>query len=117
MIAGLRGQSDFPKLEYLGIVDSEIQDELTEVVLASKYMGQISTLDLSMGTLTDEGGALLLEKLPAYPNVKTLDVHYHYLTDEMMEKLENLPIAVDVSEQNEAEEYHGEIWMNAMLTE
>ncbi len=117
MIAGLLGQSDFPKLEYLGIVDSEIQDELTEVVLASKYMGQISTLDLSMGTLTDEGGALLLEKLPAYPNVKTLDVHYHYLTDEMMEKLENLPIAVDVSEQNEAEEYHGEIWMNAMLTE
>lgn len=109
--------ADFPSLTYLGIVDSEIQDELTEVVLASKYMGQISTLDLSMGTLTDEGGALLLEKLPAYPNVKTLDVHYHYLTDEMMEKLENLPIAVDVSEQNEAEEYHGEIWMNAMLTE
>ncbi len=116
-IVELLEQSDFPKLEYLGIVDSEMQDELAEAVLASKYMGQISTLDLSMGTLTDKGGALLLEKLPAYPNVKTLDVHYHYLTDEMMEKLENLPIAVDVSEQNEAEEYRGEIWMNAMLTE
>ncbi len=48
--------ADFPELEYLGIVDSEIQDELTEAVLESKFMGQIHTLDLSCGTLSDKGG-------------------------------------------------------------
>ncbi len=110
-------KSDFPCLEYLGIVDSEIQDELTQIVLESKYIGQIHTLDLSMGTLTDKGGALLLEKIPAQTNIRKLDVHYHYLSDEMMDKLCELPIEVDVSEQNEDDEFDGEIYRNAMLTE
>ena len=80
-------------------------------------MGQIETLDLSLGTLTDRGGALLLEKLPAYPGVKKLDVHYHYLSDEMMGKLKALPMEVDVSEQEKASVYRGETYYNAMLTE
>ena len=69
-------QADFPKLTYLGITDSEIQDELAGIVLESKYMTQIETLDLSLGTLTDQGGKLLLQKLPEYPNIKNLDIHY-----------------------------------------
>ena len=109
--------SDFPKLTYLGITDSEIQDELTEVVLESKYIRQITTLDLSNGTLTDKGGELLLEKIPGLPNIEKLDLHYHYLSDEMMEKLENLSLDVDVSEQEEADEWDGKLWYNAMLTE
>lgn len=116
-IKELLAKADFPKLQYLGITDSEIQDELTKVVLECKFMPQIETLDLSMGTLTDAGGALLLEAVPKFPNIKTLDVHYHYMSDEMEEKLKNLPICVDVSEQNEPDEYHGTIYMNAMLTE
>lgn len=116
-IKELLEKADFPALTYLGIVDSEIQDELTALVLESRFMGQIDTLDLSLGTLTDKGGALLLEKIPGYPNIKKLDVHYHYLSDKMVEQLKKLPIEVDVSEPNEPDEYHGRIYMNAMLTE
>ena len=116
-IKALLEEPDFPKLEYLGIEDSEIQDELVQVVLESKYMKQLHTLDLANGTLTDKGGELLLGKLPSYPNIKVLDVHYHYMSEEMEEKLKALPIEVDTSESNEPEEYRGEIWMNAMLTE
>ena len=39
------------------------------------------------------------------------------MSDEMGEKLKTLPAQVDVSDPNEQEEYDGEIWMNAMLTE
>lgn len=116
-IRKLLEDAEFPELRYLGIVDSEIQDELTEVVLESKFMRQITTLDLSCGTLTDKGGQMLLEKLPQFPNIKKLDVHYNYLSEEMVEKLEGLPVEIDASESEEAEEYHGEIYMNAMLTE
>lgn len=116
-IRTLLADSNFPKLDYLGIADSEIQNELTEVVLGCKYMNQITTLDLSCGTLTDQGGALLLEKLPGFSNIKKLDVHHHYLSDDMMKKLEALPIETDLSEQEEAEEWDGKLWYNAMLTE
>lgn len=116
-IRELLANSDFPNLTYLGIVDSDMQDELAQVVLECKYIRQIETLDLSCGTLTDKGGSLLLEKLPELSNIKKLDVHHHYLSGEMMEKIGNLSIEVDVSEQEEAEEWNGELWYNAMLTE
>lgn len=116
-IKELLANSNFPELTYLGIVDSEIQDELTEVVLESKYIGQITTLDLSCGTLTDKGGSMLLEKLSGLSNIKKLDVHHHYLSDEMMGKLEKLSVETDLSEQEEAREWKGKLWYNAMLTE
>jgi len=116
-VKDLLNNADFPKLTYLGITDSEIQDELTEVVLQSKYIHQIETLDLSNGTLTDKGGKLLLEKLPSLSNIKKLDVHYHYMTDKMVEALEKLPIEMDLSDVNEPDRWDGEVWYNAMLTE
>lgn len=115
-------KSDFPKLVYLGLTDSEIQDELAEVVLESKYISRIRTLDLSMGSLTDKGGELLLTKLPSYPNIEVLDVHYHYMSDEMMRKLEDLNhqhIEVNASEQEKpyTSSYDGEVYYTPMLTE
>ena len=116
-IRELLEKADFPQLSYLGIVDSEIQDEVTEVVLSSKFMGQISTLDLSMGTLTEKGGALLLAQLPSWPNIRKLDIHYHYVPEEMVEELEKLPMEVDASEAEEPDVYDGTVYLNAMLTE
>ena len=116
-IEELLEKSDFPALENLAIVDSEIQDEICKAVLDSKYMKQINRLELSMGTLTDKGGQLLLDKLPEFPNVECLDVHYHYLSDEMMEKLEALPIEVNTDYQEEPDEDDDETYYYAMLTE
>ncbi len=115
-------QSDFPRLVYLGLTDSEIQDELAEVVLESKYISQIRTLDLSMGSLTDKGGELLLTKLPSHPNIEALDVHYHYMSDEMVRKLEDLNhhhIEVNASEQEKpyTSSYDGTVYYTPMLTE
>lgn len=116
-IKSLLDHMDFPNLEYLGIADSEIQDQLAEVVLKNKIMGQLHTLDLSCGTLTDKGGVLILETVPQYPNLEKLDVHYHFMTKDMVKKLQALPVEVDASDANQPDEYDGEIYLYAMLTE
>ncbi|MDO4167923.1 MAG: STM4015 family protein, partial [Eubacteriales bacterium] len=116
-IAALLEQSDFPKLRSLGICDSEIQDEVTKLVLESKYIDQLHVLDLSQGTLTDKGGKLLLAQLPAHSGIQELDLQYHFLSDEMMEKLAALPIDVNVEEQNEPDEYDGDLYYYPCLTE
>lgn len=118
-VRSLLANSDFPKLEYLGIADSEIQDELTAVVLDCKYIDRITTLDLSCGTITDKGGELLLKKLPELKNLKKLDLSYNYLSDEMKDKLTAAAPAVemDLSDSQEADEWDGELWFNAMVTE
>lgn len=117
-VRSLLANSDFPELEYLGIADSEIQDELTAVVLDCKYIDSITTLDLSCGTITDKGGELLLKKLPELKNLKKLDLSYNYLSDEMKEKLTAAAPAVemDLSDSQEADEWDGELWYNAMVT-
>ncbi len=117
-LESLLSESDFPKLSYLGLTDSENQNEIAEMVLNSKYISQIATLDLSNGTLTDEGGQLLLDKIPEYPNIKELNLEYHFLSDEMMEKLEGLEgVEVCVDDPQEADEYDGEVYYYPMLTE
>lgn len=117
-IKELLTQSDFPELTYLGITDSEIEDEIAEAVLDCKYINQITTLNLSMGSLTDRGGQMLLDKLPDYPNIKALDLEYHFLSDEMMDQLQEMDgIEVNVDDEQEADEYDGEVYYYPMLTE
>ncbi len=118
-IKSLLTNSDFPALTYLGLVDSNMQDEVTQAVLESKYMSQLVDLDLSCGTITDKGGDMILQKLADYPNIKHVDVTYNYFSDEMIHKLRKSPCGVtfDYDDQQEAEEWDGEIWYNPMLTE
>jgi len=120
-IKDLLEKAEFPKLKYLGILDSEIQDELAEVVLDSKYMKQIETLDLSYGTLTDKGGELVAEKLKAYPNIKKVIIEYHYLSDQGIQNLQQAMKALGkdlkIEDQQEEDEYDGEIYYYAMITE
>lgn len=116
-IENMLTESDFPCLKELGIMDSEIQDDVAKAVTKSKYMKQVETLDLSLGVLTDEGGQVLLDTLPANSNIKTVNLEYHYMSDAMMAKLSALDAEVNVDDQQESEEYHGEIYRYPMLTE
>ena len=116
-IEAMLSKSDFSRLEVLGIMDSEIQDEITEVVVKSKYMDQIEVLDLSMGSLSDKGGGILLEELPRHENIRFVNLEYHYMSDEMMKKLKGLAVSVNVDDQQEDDEYDGEIFRWPMLTE
>ena len=70
-IRSLLANSDFPRLSYLGLTDSELQNEVAAAVLESKYIGQIETLDLSEGTLNDKGGEVLLAGCLGIPTLKS----------------------------------------------
>lgn len=116
-IGTLLKESDFPNLQCLAIMDSEIQDDVVKLVLESKYIKNVNTLDFSLGTMTDEAGALLAEQLGNYPNIKSLHVDENYLSDAMIEKLSALSIEVTADEQKEEDDYDGEIWRYASVTE
>ncbi len=105
--------ANFPNLKYLGLNDCEWQDEVVEIVCESAFMKQLDVLDFSNGTLTDEGGAILLETIPKYENIKKVDLHYHYMSSKMMKKLKALSCEVDVSEANDPDDEY----MYPMLTE
>ncbi|WP_028546460.1 STM4015 family protein [Paenibacillus taiwanensis] len=93
----------FPQLTYLGLKDSEIQDEIAIAVANAPIVDQLHTLDLSMGTLTDEGAEALLnsEKIR---KLKHLNLSYHYMSDEMMNRWKQSGLNVDISDQQDSDE-------------
>ncbi|GAA1956838.1 STM4015 family protein [Kitasatospora viridis] len=96
--------SRFPALRHLGLEDSELADEIASAVAGAPVVARLESLSLAMGTLTDEGATALLSGQPL-THLRALDLHHHFLSDEMIERIRlALPEAeVDLSEQEREE--------------
>jgi hypothetical protein len=94
----------FPGLKFLGLKNSEIQDDIAIALSASPFVQQLDILDLSMGTLSDKGGEALLNS-PYIKELSFLNLRHHYLSDEMMAKLQDLGITINLEEQEIADKY------------
>ena len=85
--------------------------------MAAPVVRSVEELDLSLGNLSDEGGKALL-KLPTDAKLKRLDLHHHYLSDEVMEQLSRLPFKVNVDDRQETDEDgDGEVYRYIAVSE
>lgn len=100
----------FPGLRYLGLRNADNADEIAAALATAPVVARLETLDLSLGTLTDTGAEALLAGQSLH-HLRKLDLHHHYLSNDMMAKLAAAPpgVTVDVSEQEEPDEYDGEV--------
>lgn len=96
---------NFPELRVLGLQNSDRQDEICELVAGSAIVRRLETLDLSMGVLTDKGGRHLL----SLTHLKNLDLHHHYLSEqvsaELVATLGAAGVTVDVDDVQEPHTY------------
>ncbi|WP_327420998.1 STM4015 family protein [Streptomyces sp. NBC_01527] len=103
-LAPLLSGSRFPRLHHLGLRNSELQNEIARAVASAPVVAQLRTLDLSNGTLGDEGAAALLEGQPL-THLERLDLHHHFLTEPVERRikaaLEPHGVQVDLSEREE----------------
>lgn len=102
----LRGER-LPALRRLGLMDSEITDEICAAVATAPVIARLSELDLSMGLLTDDGAEALLSGQPL-THLRSLDLRHHYLTEPMAERVRKaLPgteVLIDEAEEEEPED-------------
>jgi len=89
-----------PALRHLGLEDSEIQDEIAAAVAGAPVVARLESLSLAMGILTDQGAEALLAGQPL-THLRKLDLHHHFLSDTMIERVRAaLPgVEVDLDEQ------------------
>lgn len=101
-------QDRFNHLTYLGLKNSEIQDEITIACVNAPVLNHLQTLDLSLGVLSNTGAQALLDSADKLAHLKFLNLHYNYLTNSMVEKLEALAkskgFAIDVSSDADIDE-------------
>lgn len=103
-----------PALRHLGLEDSEIQDEIAAAVAGAPVVGRLESLSLAMGTLTDRGAEALLSGQPL-THLRKLDLHHHFLSDAMIERVKAALPGVEV-DLDEKEEPDGD-WFYAAVTE
>ncbi|MBW4694065.1 MAG: STM4015 family protein [Lyngbya sp. HA4199-MV5] len=105
-LAAILDELIFPGLTYLGLRNSQFADDLIDRLVRSPLLAGLQVLDLSMGTLTDDGAAKLLE-CDAIRDLETLNVSESYLSGAMIDQLRALGIQVIADEQRveEYEEY------------
>ncbi len=87
----------FPALRHLGLRNSEIADQIAAALPQARVLEQLQTLDLSLGTLGDEGGQALLDN-PALRHLQMLDLHRHFLSNAMMTALQKAYPSVDLAD-------------------
>jgi hypothetical protein len=92
----------FPKLTYLGLCNCRFADDLAAAVVNAPVVRQLEVLDLSLGNLGDEGARALLA-LPTDARLRRLDIRHHYVSDEVVAQLRQLPFEVDASDRQEAQ--------------
>jgi hypothetical protein len=106
----------FPNLSYLGLRDANIADELAPAVAAAPILDRIKILDMSLGTMTDEGGRALL----ASSGVAKLDeliLNHHFMSKEVVKQLQNLSPKVDTDDAQEADVYGDEVYRYIAVSE
>ncbi|NUL06955.1 STM4015 family protein [Streptomyces lunaelactis] len=95
-----------PRLRSLALRNSEIQDQIAVALSGAPVVPRLGTLDLSMGTLGDEGAEALLNGQPL-THLEKLDLHHHFLSEPMVQRLtktfEATGVEIDLSEGQAAE--------------
>jgi Leucine-rich repeat (LRR) protein len=79
-----RGEN-FPKLEYLGLKDSDISDSIAYDLSGSPLLKRLKILDLSDGSLMDENAEVLINAVSSHPNIEKLDLSGNGLSEEIEE--------------------------------
>ena len=99
----------FPALRHLGLRDAPNADEIAAALAHAPVVARLTTLDLSLGALGDEGAAALLAGQPL-SHLRKLDLHHHFLSDEMTHRLrDTLPgVDLDLGARQEPESWGDE---------
>jgi hypothetical protein len=85
-LAPILGGQVFPELLHLALRDSDNQDDIAAAVAQAPVVARLESLDLSLGNLSDAGAAALIAGQPL-DHLKKLDLHHHFMTEEMMQRM------------------------------
>jgi hypothetical protein len=92
---------NWPKLTTLGIMNCEFIDELAKTLGKARILKQLERLDLSKGTLTDDGAKLLADQADAFAHLKEFDVTENYLTEAGEKLIKKAIKKADTDDQRE----------------
>jgi uncharacterized protein (TIGR02996 family) len=102
-LAPLLAGTHLTKLTHLGLKNAAFADDIAQAIVGSQILPQLRSLDLSMGTLSDEGAAHLVAHKAKLAHLERLDVSQSYLSETMIDALQGLVAEVESDDQREGD--------------
>jgi uncharacterized protein (TIGR02996 family) len=93
-----------PTVTELGLANCEFANELVEPLALAPLLGRLRRLDLSQGTLTDDGATALLAHADAFRHLEALDLSDNYLSLGMLGILRAAGLPISNGSQREPDE-------------
>jgi uncharacterized protein (TIGR02996 family) len=107
-LAGILEGKGLPRLEYLGLENSEWETDLIAALVKAPIVKRLKTLDLSKGTLFREGAAALIANAAAFRHLEKLDLTDNYLEDEQCAAIKQAIPCAEVDDQREVDDWDDE---------
>lgn len=109
-LAALLSGKSTPNLKTLGLQNAEIADDLAGQLLGANLVKQLEALDLSMGTMTDEGAETLCFGAKVFARLRLLDVRRNFLSARGRKRLSKLgPVVLARPQRTAEDEGFGEL--------
>lgn len=98
----------FPGLKTLALRNCDFADEIAVQLAAGPLLERIEHLDLSMGTLRDQGAEALAAS-GRIGHLKSLDIRHHYISDDVLKKLAAATPNLIADKAQKPHEWRGEL--------
>jgi uncharacterized protein (TIGR02996 family) len=109
----------FPKIEHLGLMNSEFADDLPKALATSKVLSRLKTLDLSRGTMGPDGARALLAAKDAFKHLESISLDENFLhDDDLLDELMAAGLRIRAEDQKDDDDsVEGEIHRYVSLSE
>jgi hypothetical protein len=99
----LLDRTDLRKLTHLGLKNAQFANAIAKALPGSKLLPQLKELDLSMGTMTDDGAEAIAAAKDAFKHLDLLDLSENFLTKKGIAAVKGLANKVIATKQREAD--------------
>ncbi|VAW72261.1 hypothetical protein MNBD_GAMMA12-1678 [hydrothermal vent metagenome] len=108
----------YPALKQLGLMNALFENEIVQALVKAPIVKQLISLDLSMGTMTDEGGQILIDNVDLFGHLDHINVSDNFLTEKITEKLEKVyPKKMTIGDQKAPNVYDGKVYTYVSVAE
>lgn len=78
-LAALWSSTSLPKLRHLGLQNSIMQDQVAAALATSELLAQLSSVDLSMGTMRELGAKAIRDNAGRFADLKSLNLDRNFI--------------------------------------
>lgn len=98
-----------PKLEHLGLQNSQMQDDIAIALAGSTLLAQVGSVDMSMGTMREPGARALIAGAKHFKHLKSLKLDDNFIPYDLHDALQKaLGSALHIGRQRAPDNWDGE---------